>query len=97
MPDPLPLSNFAPSDAVPLSERLTWTLAELSALTGVSLRQMRRLDSDRQIPGRLTCGRKVLFAAETVREWVREGMPDRERWEVLQRARAGSKSRTAGV
>jgi hypothetical protein len=75
--------------AVPLSERLTWTLAEVAALTGISERQLRRLDADRQIPGRLTCGRRVLYAAETVREWIRSGMPDRERWEQLQRGRRG--------
>jgi predicted DNA-binding transcriptional regulator AlpA len=80
-------SDSAPSrDAVPLGERLTWTLHDLASLTGISVRQLRRLDADRHIPGRLSCGRKVLFAAETVREWVREGMPDRERWEALQRA-----------
>src|SRR5215510_8869076 len=64
--DTLPLpSEPAPSlAAVPLGERLTWTLTELSALTGVSVRQLRRLDADRHIPGRLTCGRKVLFASE---------------------------------
>ncbi len=77
--------------AVPLGERLTWTTADLSALTGISQRQLRRLDADRHIPGRLTCGRRVLYAAETVREWIREGMPDRDRWEQLQRARRGGR------
>jgi hypothetical protein len=70
-------ADAAPGPTVSLAERLAWTLAELSALTGISERQLRRLDSDRQIPGRLTCGRKVLFAAETIREWVRSGMPGR--------------------
>ncbi len=71
--------------AVPLSERLTWSAAELSALTGISLRQLRRLDADRHIPGRLMCGRRVLYAAETVREWIREGMPDHDQCTALQR------------
>jgi excisionase family DNA binding protein len=83
---PLPPDSAPALAAVPLNERLTWTLAELSALTGVSVRQLRRLDADRNIPGRLTCGRKVLFTAEAVREWLRAGCPDRQRWESLQRA-----------
>jgi excisionase family DNA binding protein len=78
-------SDAAPGPTVSLSDRLAWTLAELAALTGVSVRHLRRLDADRHIPGRLTCGRKVLFAAETVRAWVLAGMPCRERWEQLQR------------
>jgi excisionase family DNA binding protein len=96
--DTLPLSHDrVPSPvAVPLSERLTWTLAELAALTGISLRHLRRLDSDRHIPGRLTVGRRVLFTAATIREWVREGMPGRERWQALQRAGAAAKNRAAG-
>jgi excisionase family DNA binding protein len=86
MPDHLPLSDPDPSQAVSLSDRLTWSLSELSSLTGISVRQLRRLDADRNIPGRLTCGRKVLFTAEAVREWLRAGCPDRQRWEALQRA-----------
>jgi hypothetical protein len=83
---PLPPEVAPAPTAVPLVERLTWTLSDLSALTGVSLRHLRRLDADRNIPGRLTVGRKVLFTAELVREWIRSGMPDTERWEQLQRA-----------
>jgi hypothetical protein len=88
---PLPPDAAPAPAAVPLSERLTWTHAELSALTGVSVRPHPRHDAHPHVPGRLRCGRKVLFVAETIREWVRAGMPDRERWEVLQRVAAGSK------
>ncbi len=85
LPAAVPVGTDGASLAVPLSERLTWTAAELSALTGISLRHLRRLDADRHIPGRLTCGRRVLFAAETIREWVRLGLPDRDQWAALQR------------
>jgi hypothetical protein len=87
---PLPPEPAPAPAAVPLSERLTWRFADLSALTSISERHLRRLDADRDIPGRLTCGRRVLFVAETVRQWIREGMPDRERWEALRRAGGGS-------
>jgi hypothetical protein len=53
-----------------------WLLgfAELARLTTLSQRHLRRLDADRLIPGRLTVGRRVLFSAEVVRTWVRDGM-----------------------
>jgi hypothetical protein len=70
-----------------LAERLLWSIRDLHDLTSISVRQLRRMDSCGDIPGRLTCGRRVLYTAETVREWIREGMPDAERWAALQRAR----------
>jgi hypothetical protein len=85
-PDPAPTAEERAPTALPLAERLTWSVSELSELTGISERQLRRLDADRHIPGRVTCGRRVLYLAETVREWIRLGMPDRERWEAQRRA-----------
>jgi hypothetical protein len=93
MPDTIPISAAQPPDVptsprhVPLPQRLTWDVPDLHALTGLSVRQLRRMDSCGDIPGRLTVGRRVLYAAETIREWIGAGMPDRSRWEALQRAR----------
>src|SRR5262249_6755529 len=69
------------TSAVPLGERLAWSLGDLATLTGVSLRHLRRMDSGRDVPGRFTVGRKVLYSAETVRTWVAAGMPDKQAWE----------------
>ncbi len=72
--------------AVPLGEKWTLTIEELHALTGISVRHLRRLDCEGALPGRLTVGRKVLFRAEAIREWIAAGCPDRAGWEALQRA-----------
>jgi hypothetical protein len=60
-------------------------MAELAHLTSLSVRHLRRLDSSRDIPGRVVHGRRVLFQTEIVREWVRAGLPDHERWAALQK------------
>jgi hypothetical protein len=72
----------------PLAELLTIDIPRLSRVTGLAVRTLRRMDSSGDIPGRLTVGRRVLFQVETIRAWVRAGMPDRETWAALQRARS---------
>lgn len=57
-----------------LDGRLLIGLRELAGLCGVSLRHLRRLDAAREIPGRVKCGKRVLFGTDAVREWVRGGM-----------------------
>jgi hypothetical protein len=59
--------------------------AGLAWLTSLGVRTLRRMDADRHIPGRVVCGRRVLFQTEMIREWVRAGLPDREQWAALQR------------
>src|SRR5262245_25491749 len=89
-PHRIPLSaapGAATGPTVSLSDRLAWTIAELAALTGISVRHLRRLDADRHIPGRIVLGRKILCSAETVRAWIAAGMPDRQAWEQLQRGK----------
>src|SRR5262245_58107103 len=93
-----PPPGQTPDPAAPsLLDRLLISVPELAQLTNLSVRHLRRLDSSRDIPGRVVHGRRVLFQTEIVRYWVRAGLPDRERWEQLQRSGAGPKSRTAGV
>lgn len=58
-------------------------LAELARLTSLSVRHLRRLDSSRDIPGRVVVGRRVLFQTEIAREWVRAGLPGRDQWAAL--------------
>jgi hypothetical protein len=72
--------------APPSAEKLLIDMAELAWQTSLSLRTLRRLDSSRDIPGRVVVGRRVLFQTEIIREWIRAGLPDRDRWAALQRA-----------
>jgi hypothetical protein len=58
----------------------------LARWTSLSLRHLRRLDSSRDIPGRVAVGRRVLFRTEIIIEWVRAGLPNREQWAALQRS-----------
>lgn len=74
-------SGSAPSSA----EKLLIGVAELARMTSLSVRTLRRLDSSRDIPGRVEVGRRVLFQTEVIRDWVRAGLPDRDQWAILQK------------
>lgn len=63
-----------------LLDKLLISVADLSHVTSLSERQLRRLDASRDIPGRVVQGRRVLFQTEVIREWVRAGLPDRDQW-----------------
>jgi hypothetical protein len=76
-----PLAQAA--DASTPANKLLIDMTELAHLTSLSVRHLRRLDSSRDIPGRVTVGRRVLFQTEVIRDWVRAGLPGRERWAAL--------------
>ena len=65
------------------SDKFLIDMAELAYLTSLSVRHLRRLDSSRDIPGRVATGRRVLFQTEIIRDWVRVGLPGREQWAAL--------------
>jgi hypothetical protein len=67
------------------SDRWLIDVGELAHLTSLSVRHLRRLDSSCDIPGRVKHGKRVLFQTEIIREWVRAGLPDRDKWAALQR------------
>jgi hypothetical protein len=52
----------------------------LAELTSLSVRHLRRLDASGEIPGRVTCGRRVLFQSRLIKEWIQAGMPGRAEW-----------------
>jgi hypothetical protein len=62
------------------TEKWLIDMAELAHLTSLSIRHLRRLDSSSDIPGRVEVGRRVLFQTEIIKEWVRSGLPGRDRW-----------------
>jgi hypothetical protein len=68
-----------------LADKLLIDISDLSGLTSLSVRTLRRMDSCRDIPGRVRVGRRVLFQTEIIREWVRAGLPGSEQWAVLQK------------
>jgi hypothetical protein len=72
-----------PADTSTPADKLLIDMIELAHLTSLSVRHLRRLDSSRDIPGRVTVGRRVLFQTEVIRDWVRVGLPGRERWATL--------------
>ena len=95
MPDTLPIPTAPPSQipepaALSPLDKLLIDADELAQLTSLSVRHLRRLDSSRDIPGRVVHGRRVLFQTEVIREWVRAGLPDRDHWPALLR-RASSR------
>lgn len=62
------------ADAVPLRDRLLWSLADIAALTGISDRHLQRQLSARKMPQcDLRIGRRVLWRPETIRAWLERG------------------------
>jgi hypothetical protein len=80
--DSLPILSRQVAEGAPLSllDKLLIDMVELARLTSLSVRHLRRLDCSRDIPGRVVVGRRVLFQMEIIREWVRAGLPDRDKW-----------------
>jgi predicted DNA-binding transcriptional regulator AlpA len=81
---PFPRSTRDVPAAAPPPERLLLDMNDLAVMLGLSLRHLRRMDCVGDIPGRVKVGRLVKFRAETIHEWVRAGLPDRETWAALQ-------------
>jgi hypothetical protein len=78
---PFPPLDNGPQHPSPLpAEKLLISVLELARLTSLSTRSLRRLDSSRDVPGRVMCGRAVRFQLEVIREWVRLGMPPHKSW-----------------
>jgi hypothetical protein len=76
-----PVGEQTAGKSVPLlGIKLLFSMRDLSAVTTLSVRHLRRLDSSREIPGRVVSGRRVLFQAEAIREWARLGLPDAAGW-----------------
>jgi hypothetical protein len=60
--------------AVPIHERLTWGLADLAALTGLSRRTLERERSAGRLPRPdLKVGKRVLWKPETIHFWIGGG------------------------
>jgi hypothetical protein len=87
--DTCPLRAVPPEGPTqpPPDDKLLIGIAELAVRTSLSVRTLRRLDASGDIPGRVVVGRRVLFQTEIIREWVRAGLPDHDRWAVIQKHR----------
>jgi hypothetical protein len=67
-----------------IGEKLLIDTADLAYLTSLGVRTLRRMDSAGDIPGRVVCGRRVLFQKEIIRKWVQAGLPDKNNWAKVQ-------------
>jgi hypothetical protein len=84
LPDTISIREASPGQTAVPADKLLIDIPGLSHWTSLSVRHLRRLDSSRDIPGRVVAGRRVLFQTETIREWVRAGLPDHDEWAALQ-------------
>lgn len=69
---------------VAVGEKLYWSDAELAELLGISVRLLQQSESAGLLPEPERWGRRKLWRAATIREWVRLGRPSRERFEKMQ-------------
>ena len=65
------------------SSPLLIDMIELSRLTSISVRTLRRLDANREIPGRVSVRRCVRYYAQIVHNWIAAGLPHPDRWPGL--------------
>lgn len=72
--------------AVPVADRLRWTLGEAAAMTGVGENTLRDLEQKRKFPPRVSVAgtTKWLFVASEVRAWA-----DNRDWQAMVEARCG--------
>ena len=66
-----------PSAGPPVAadDRLLVDARELSRLTSLSVRTLRRMDSCGDIPGRVVVRRRVLYRLDVIRQWVACRLP----------------------
>jgi excisionase family DNA binding protein len=74
MPGEAPQTHSTPPASPAPAEPLLYDFEALAAVLSLGDRTLRRMDAAREIPGRVTVGRRVLFRADVVRAWVAGGM-----------------------
>ena len=57
-----------------LSAKILIDVKTLATLLSLSERSVRRLDATRQIPGRVTVGRRVLYRTDEIQAWIDRGL-----------------------
>jgi hypothetical protein len=72
--NPTPVVPSDPPFTVPVRDKLTWDLADIAALTGLSRRLLEReLSAGRMPRCDLRVGRRCLWRPETIHRWIEEG------------------------
>lgn len=61
---------------------------EVGRMLGLSIRTIRAMDSAGKLPRPIRFGRAVRWRVSEIQDWVDEGSPDRERWEMLKDIRS---------
>ncbi len=80
-------ANSNQTQGLLMIEPMLFDCKALMMLTSLSLRTIRRLDSNGDIPGRVRVGRRILFDAGIIREWIKLAMPDRQTWRSFGKTR----------
>ena len=62
------------------------SVTETARTLGISPRLLSKLNSSGQLPQPIRLGRRTLWAADELRDYVRAGCPSRERWRQMKEA-----------
>lgn len=79
---------FQMEDKANSTNRLLISAAELAKMLGASVRHIRRMDANAQLPQSVRLGRLVKWRLEEIKAWIQTGMPNRELWNI----KAGNKT-----
>jgi hypothetical protein len=77
-PDRITATLSDPSPSVSIRDKLTWSLADVSALTGLSRRYLEGLlAAGRMVKPDIRCGRRCLWFPSSVSGWL-DSLADRQ-------------------
>jgi len=62
--------------------------AQLAGLLAISLRLVRRFESEGRLPEPIRLGHCLRYRFSEVRDWIASGAPDRATWQRMKQARA---------
>ena len=77
------MKHEAHRDVETLETPLALSASQLANQLGVSLRHIRRMDSAQMLPRPIRLGRSIRWPVEEVHNWLKNGAPDRRRWEQI--------------
>lgn len=64
---------------------------QVAELIGCSVRQVRRLDTNEEMPQPTRIGRMVRWVEDEIEAWVHAGCPHRRVWDAMQQAKGGAR------
>jgi predicted DNA-binding transcriptional regulator AlpA len=67
-------------------ERWALDADDVARLLNVSKRHVAALNSSGRLPRPIKLGRRTVWVADELREWLAAGAPERSRWETMRQA-----------